>query len=153
MTDKESQLQKENLLISIKELNNLMMSNVQKLMKINIDLVENYTQISIDNYKTATDIKSVDELIEYAQKQREIAQEVGNKIAQDARTVIEMSDQYLARSKRLAEEAVASIIPLSTHGIKIYRKNTDLLMNMFKPTHAAAPQSASQDDKAPEDVQ
>lgn len=153
MTDKETQDQAENLLASIKELNNLMMTNVQKLMKMNIDLVENYTQISLDNYKTATDIKSVDELVEYAQKQREIAQEISKKIAEDAKAVIEMSNEYLASSKRVAEEGIASFIPLSAQGMTIFRKNTDLLMSMFRPTHGTATTAISQDDKTPEDVQ
>ena len=153
MTDTENQDQAEKLLVSIKDLNNLMMANVQRLMKMNIDLVENYTQIGLDNYKSATSIKSVDELVEYAQKQSDIAQDVGRKITEDAKTVIEMSNQYLAGSRRVAEDSLASFMPFSAQNMTIFQKNTDLLMHMFRPTHGTAAQATSQDDKTPEDVQ
>lgn len=153
MTDKEPQDQAETLLVSMKDLNNLVMENVQKLMKMNLDIVENYTQIGLDNYKAATGIKTVDELMKYAQKQRDIAQEVGKKISEDAKTVVDMSNQYVTTTQKVAEDNVPGFMPVTSWGMTMIRDNTDRLMSMFKPTHGTTPQVTSQSDKAPDDVQ
>jgi len=68
VAEKKTLKQAENLLESTRDLSQLMMQNVEKLVKMNLELVESYSHIGLESYKAALGIRSIDELKEYAKK-------------------------------------------------------------------------------------
>ena len=150
MIDKETLDRADQVLAATKDLNDVMLANVDKLARMNIDLVENLSQIGFENYEAARGIKSIDELKEYAQKQRETAQSIAERIAQDNATIVQMISDYMANAQQAAGTTVASLGSKPFGGVFGALSNT---MSLFKVPQATATKFESKGDNPPDDTQ
>lgn len=97
-----------------KKLNSLALANFEKLAQFNLENAKAYTDLSIEQLRSALEVNDAKSLQAYVGAQQKVATSVGEKIAKDAAVLADLSKQFAAEVQKLAQEQVAvfsSLVP------------------------------------------
>ncbi len=92
-----------------KEVNQLTLANVERLVDLNIESVRKYTDVVLGSWKDALAISDLESGQEYIAKQGKVAQEVVKNLADDAKVVAEIGQEYASDMQKVVAENVANV--------------------------------------------
>ena len=101
----------EKFMAPAKEFNKLALENTEKLVNMQIASMQSYTMLGLENWKSALEVTDVASLQEYAGKQREMAQVMTRKLAEDAKAVAELGNGYFAEARKIVQNGVSAVSP------------------------------------------
>lgn len=96
----------EKMLTPVKELNDLTLKSIAQIAEMQVKLVKEHTDISIDALKSANQIKDIDTLQKYLQGQITVAQNLSDKAVEEAQEVAKLSETYVDKVRQLVEKSV-----------------------------------------------
>ncbi len=94
----------------VKALNELALANVEKLVEMNLATMHKYSDITLDAWKAALDVKDVQGMQEYVARQGEVAKEVVEGMVADAKEVAKLSQDYAAGAQKIAVEKAGVVV-------------------------------------------
>jgi phasin family protein len=86
--------------------NKLVYDNVEKLVGLQMDAMQKYAQIGLENWKASLAIKDVNDLQEFAQRQRDIMQDITSKMIADAKVASELGGAFITDARKLVQDNV-----------------------------------------------
>ena len=101
--------QAEEVAAVVKNINQLTLANVERLVNLNIDSVRKYADIALASWKDALAISDLESGQKYFEKQSQVAQEVVKTFANDAKVVAEIGQEYASEMQKVVSDKVASV--------------------------------------------
>ena len=99
-------IQTEKYFEPVREINALALENIEKLLDIQLKSIDDTTRLSVEQLKSAVEIKDVDGLKKYITDQAEIAKSLGERFAKDTQTALEIGASYTDKVQRIVTETV-----------------------------------------------
>ncbi len=96
----------EKLVAPVKELNELTLKSIDQIAAFQVQAIQENTKISVDSLKFATEIKDLDSLHNYLERQIAVAQNLSNNVVADGQEIANLSESYATSVKELVEKSV-----------------------------------------------
>ena len=93
----------------MKEFNRLAVSHLEKLVALNLESAKAYADLGISQLKAVGEVQDFDGLQGLMSKQNEVVKQVGEKLAADARAVVELSKAFNTDAQKLAKESLSAV--------------------------------------------
>lgn len=93
----------------LKQVNQLTLANVERLVDLNIESIRKYADVVLGSWKDALVISDLESGQEYLAKQGKVAQEVVKNLADDAKVVAEIGQEYATDVQKVVAENVANV--------------------------------------------
>ncbi len=101
--------QTEDLLSVVKTLNGLAVANVERLIDLQIDGLRKYSDVALASWKDALAVKDIESGQAYFAKQGQVAQDVVKNLAEDAKVVAEIGNEYANEVQKVVADSVATV--------------------------------------------
>jgi len=99
----------DELLAPVQKLNQLNVSNMEKLLALQTASLKAYSELGSNRIKAALEINDAAALTEYLSGQVEFAKTLSEQVISDAKTTAEFSKEYSAEVQKIAEENISAI--------------------------------------------
>ena len=83
--------QTRNFFEPMRKLNGLMLDNMEKMTQFQLESMKRYSQMGTERLRSASDIKSADDMRDFATRQSELMSELSQQMMDDARAMTELS--------------------------------------------------------------
>jgi phasin family protein len=100
--------QSANLLAPVQEFNKLAIAKAEKLFELQLASLQGYSELAIAQLKATLEISSPEGFQSYLGKQGDFLKVLGEKVADDARAVTELSSEFGAEAQEIAKESVTT---------------------------------------------
>ncbi len=98
--------QLEEVLATVFAYNSMLMNMAEQAFGLQISIMQKLSKIGFDNNMAMMNIKSVDELKSYTEKQQDVAQEVSDIVSNNAQSLGDLQQTFLNDSRTLAEKNI-----------------------------------------------
>ncbi|WP_428625457.1 phasin family protein [Sedimenticola sp.] len=98
--------QVQTVLAPVQELNKLYIYNIEKLFEIQLNSARDYTEICLDQMRSATEITDQKALEAFLSKQGETFKTIGEKVIADSQAVASIGTEFSAEAQKIAEKSV-----------------------------------------------
>ncbi len=99
----------ENLVAPARKLNSVVLEHVAKVSEFQLEAAKAYSDISLDQLRSLTQVTDAKSLQDFVSKQTNVAKTVGEKLNQDANTLAGFGKDLTAELQKLAQENIASV--------------------------------------------
>ena len=99
-------VQVEKYMAPVQELNALAVENVEKVVNLQIKRIEETAKLGIEQIKAAASIKDAEGFQGYFSSYAETLRQIGERAAEDVRTVYELGNNYSAQAQRIFKDAL-----------------------------------------------
>lgn len=93
----------------INEITTLTVDYIEKLSAFQVNAVKAYTDLGLDQLRNMTSVKDAESLQAYVAKQREMATEMGKKVADDAKALAQLGEVFAEDIQNLAKKDLARL--------------------------------------------
>lgn len=93
-------------LAPVQELNKLYIYNIEKLFEIQLNSARDYTEICLDQMRSASEIKDQQALEAFLSKQGETFKSIGEKVIADSQAVANIGSEFSSEAQKIAEKSV-----------------------------------------------
>lgn len=93
----------------MKQFNNLVVGNVEKLAAMQLAAMQSYTEMGIAQLKGALEVSDADSFNAYVAQQKDVLKVVSEKIAADSKAVTELSSAFGAEAQKIAQDSIAAV--------------------------------------------
>ena len=107
----------------VREINALTLKNVEKLLELQLQSVNDTARLSLEQLKSAADIKDVEGLKKYFSGQAEVAQAFGERLVRDGQTAVELGISYTDKVQQIVVETLKQETPVATTAPKTAAKS------------------------------
>ncbi len=98
--------QVEKYIAPVQELNALAVENVEKVLTLQLKRIEETTKLSIEQIKAAASIKDAQSFQSYFSSYTETLRQMGERTAEDVRTIYELGNSYSAQAQKIFKDAL-----------------------------------------------
>lgn len=92
----------------VQEFNKLYVYNIEKLFEIQLNSARDYTEICLEQMRSASEITDQKALESFLSKQGETFKTIGEKVIADSQAVANIGSQFSAEAQKIAEKSVES---------------------------------------------
>ena len=97
--------QVEKFVEPLRELNNLAVENVEKILDIQLKAFEENSKAGVDSLKGAVAVSDLEGLKSYLNKQAEVTRQLTERTLADTRSVMELGNSYTAEAQKIVKDA------------------------------------------------
>lgn len=90
----------------VQELNKLYIYNIEKLFEIQLNSARDYTEICLEQMRSASEITDQKALESFLNKQGETFKTIGEKVIADSQAVANIGTQFSTEAQKIAEKSV-----------------------------------------------
>ena len=90
----------------VQELNKLYIYNIEKLFEIQLNSARDYTEICLEQMRSASDITDQKALESFLSKQGDTFKSIGEKVIADSQAVANIGSQFSTEAQKIAEKSV-----------------------------------------------
>lgn len=98
--------QVQTVLSPVQELNKLYIYNIEKLAEIQLGSAREYTEICLEQLRSATEITDQKALEAFFSKQGETFKLIGEKVIADSQAVANIGSQFSSEAQKIAEKSI-----------------------------------------------
>ncbi len=98
--------QLEEVLAPVFAYSSMLMNMAEQTFGLQVSIMQKLSKISFDNNRVMMNIKSVDELKSYTEKQQDVAQEVSDIVSNNAQALGDLQQTFLNDSRTLVEKNI-----------------------------------------------
>lgn len=98
--------QVQTVLSPVQELNKLYIYNIEKLAEIQLSSVREYTDICLEQMRSASEITDQKALEAFFSKQGETFKLIGEKVIADSQAVANIGNQFSTEAQKIAEKSI-----------------------------------------------
>lgn len=98
--------QAQTLFAPVQELNKLYIYNIEKLFEIQLNSARDYTEICLEQMRSASEITDQKALESFLSKQGETFKTIGEKVIADSQAVANIGTQFSTEAQKIAEKSV-----------------------------------------------
>ena len=107
----------------VREINALALENVEKLLDIQLRSINDTARLSVEQMKSAADIKDVDGLKKYLTDQAETVKALGERFVKDSQAALELGVSYTDKVQQVVTETIKQDAPETATAAKAAPKS------------------------------
>jgi phasin family protein len=92
----------------VRELNNLAITNMEKVLEMQLKFIEDSTKAGLDSLKTAAAINDAEGLKEYLNSQVATSKQFTERALEDGRAAAELGNDYIKEAQNVVKEALTT---------------------------------------------
>jgi len=96
----------EKYITPVRELNNLAIANLEKLMDLQVKYIEDSVKVGLEQLKTASSISDVEGFKNYITTQVAVSKQLTERAIEDGRTVAELGNTYATEVQKVVKDAL-----------------------------------------------
>jgi len=100
----------------------LAVNYTQKLMDAQMDAVRTYSEVGMQQARSAVDIKDADALQQYAAKQQTVAKDLGERVKADGEKVVALNQNFADEARKLVESSAQSASETAKETVEATKK-------------------------------
>lgn len=89
---------------AVQEFNKLSLNHLEKVVNLELANLRAYTDLGLANLKAGAEVRNVENFKDYTTRQGELAQTLGSKLVEDAKTLAELNAQFNVDALKLVQE-------------------------------------------------
>ena len=93
----------------MREFNQLAISHMEKLVSLNLESSKAYAELALAQLKAVSEVQDLDGLQSLVGRQNDVVKQVGEKLAADARAVVELNKTFNMDARKLAKESLSAV--------------------------------------------
>ena len=93
----------------MREFNQLALSHMEKLVALNLESSKAYAELTLAQLKAVSEVRDFDGLQSLVGRQNDVVKQVGEKLAADARAVVELNKAFNMDAQKLAKESLSAV--------------------------------------------
>jgi phasin family protein len=93
----------------VKEFNQLAVNHVEKLVELNLESVKAYAELGVSQLKAVSEVQDLDGLKSLMSTQNDVVKQFGEKLAADARAMVELNKAFNLDAQKLAKENMNAV--------------------------------------------
>ena len=93
----------------MREFNQLAVSHMEKLVALNLESSKAYAELTLAQLKAVSEVQDLDGLQSLVGRQNDVVKQVGEKLAADARAVVELNKAFNMDAQKLAKESLSAV--------------------------------------------
>ncbi len=86
--------------------NKLIIKSVEDAFNLNMATMQTYTKLGLDNFNAGLGVGNADDLKVYAEKQKDLAQELTTRATSHVKELGELNGKFIEQARGLAEENI-----------------------------------------------
>ncbi len=90
------------------QLNALWLSNLEKVTDFQLNAINSYSQIGLEQVKKAIEIDGIEDLQEFASEQSSITESLNEKILDDSKALTELTQEFFGNAESIWQSSLAS---------------------------------------------
>lgn len=98
--------QAQTVFAPLQELNKLYVYNIEKLFEIQLNSARDYTEICLEQMRSASEITDQKALESFLSKQGETFKTIGEKVIADSQAVANIGNQFSTEAQKIAEKSI-----------------------------------------------
>ncbi len=98
--------QVQTFIAPVQELNKLYIYNIEKLFEIQLNSARDYTEICLEQMRSASDITDQKALESFLSKQGETFKTISEKVIADSQAVANIGTEFSSEAQKIAEKSV-----------------------------------------------
>ena len=84
------------------EFNKMMVETVEAVFNMQMESLQTYTKLGLDNLNASLHVRNVDDMVAFAEKQKELAQEASDRFTSDAKAMADINTRLVDETRTLA---------------------------------------------------
>jgi phasin family protein len=96
----------EKYITPVRELNNLAIANLEKLMDLQVKYIEDSVKVGLEQLKTASSINDVEGFKNYITTQVAVSKQLTERAIEDGRTVAELGNTYATEVQKVVKDVL-----------------------------------------------
>jgi phasin family protein len=93
----------------MKEFNQLAVSHFETLVALNFESAKAYADLGVAQLKAVSEVQDFDGLQSLVTRQNDVVKQMGEKLAADARAVVELSKTFNMDAQKLAKQSLSAV--------------------------------------------
>jgi phasin family protein len=93
----------------MKEFNELAVSHFEKLVALNFEIAKAYADVGVAQLKAVSEVQDFDGLQSLVTRQNDVVKQMGEKLAADARAVVELGKTFNMDAQKLAKQSLSAV--------------------------------------------
>ncbi|MDX1606635.1 MAG: phasin family protein [Candidatus Competibacterales bacterium] len=102
--------QQQQLAATVQRFNQLAVTNVEKLVALQLDTLRRYSDLGVAQLKALVEVRNPQQLQDYVREQGEVARRFGETLVADGKAVAELGVEYNQQAQQLARESVEAAV-------------------------------------------
>ncbi|MEH6449048.1 MAG: phasin family protein [Oleispira sp.] len=90
------------------QINSLWLTSLEKLANFQLNAINSYSQIGLEQVKKAIEINGVEDLQEFASEQSSITESLNEKILDDSKALTELTQEFFGNVESIWQSSLAS---------------------------------------------
>jgi len=86
--------------------NKLFVKNAETAFNMQFASIQAFAELGMKNINACLEVRNIDDLKSYAEKQKDVAQEITSRVTADAKAFGELNTQFVNEARTLAEQNV-----------------------------------------------
>jgi len=107
----------------VREINALALENVEKLLEIQLKSINDTARLSVEQMKSAADIKDADGLKKYFTEQAETVKALGERFIKDSQAALELGVSYTDKVQQIVTDTIKQDAPVTATAAKTAPKS------------------------------
>ena len=92
----------------VRELNTLAISNIEKILNLQLKLIEDSTKAGVETLKSAAAINDAEGFKDYVAAQVNTTKQLTERAIEDSRTIAEMGNSYTTEVQKVVKETLTT---------------------------------------------
>lgn len=102
----------------------LMLDHVEQLASLQFEAAKAYADAGVQQARAALEIKDTDALQQYAEKQKAVAKDLGERVKADGEKVVALNQDFANEARKLVESSAQSASETATETVEAAKKAT-----------------------------
>ncbi|MGH1543848.1 MAG: phasin family protein [Arenicella sp.] len=100
------------------EYNNIVIKTAETAFKMQMDSMQSYAKLGMENINEAFKVRTLDDVFSYADKQKDIAKTSSDMLVSDAKAFADLNAKFIDSTRTLIESNVKSTVEAATEAAK-----------------------------------
>ena len=114
--------QAQNVFAPLQNLNKLYVHNIEKLFEIQLNSARDYTEICLEQMRSACEITDQKALEAFLGKQGETFKTIGEKVIADSQAVANIGSQFSTEAQKIAEKSIEDVTTAASNLALVEKK-------------------------------
>ena len=102
----------------IVEFNNMVAKAAEAAFNLQMESLQAYTKLGIDNVNAGLKVRNADDMASYAELQKSLAQKASDMLVSDAKAFTELNTKFIDGARAMMEDGVKSSVAAATDAAK-----------------------------------
>lgn len=100
------------------EFNNMVVKTAETAFNMHMQSMQAFAKLGMDNVNAGLKVRTMDDMVAYAEKQKDVAQKASDMFVADAKAFADLNAKFVEEARTMVESNVKSTVAAATEATK-----------------------------------